>query len=108
MESGPAKPLIVVVGETGSGKSSLALALAEQFNGEIICADALTVRRGADIGTAKPSHEDQARVRHHLLDVVEPCADFTAAVFKRLAVNTINDINSRGKLPILVGGTGLY
>lgn len=101
-------PLVVVVGETGSGKSALALELAEKFNGEIICADSWTVRRGVDIGTAKPTHEERERVPHHLLDVVEPCADFTAAVFKRLANASIDNIAARGKLPIMAGGTGLY
>lgn len=101
-------PLIVVVGETASGKSALALDLAERFDGEIICADSWTVRREVNIGTAKPTKEEQDRVPHHLLDVVEPCADFTAAVFQDLAKKTIEDISSRGKLPIMVGGTGLY
>jgi tRNA dimethylallyltransferase len=100
--------LLVIVGETASGKSELALQLAERFNGEIICADSWTVRRGVDIGTAKPSVVDRARVPHHLLDLVGPCQDFTAAVFKRLANQAIKDIASRNKLPILVGGTGLY
>jgi tRNA dimethylallyltransferase len=100
--------LIVIVGETASGKSDLALRLAQQFNGEIICADSWTVRQQADIGTAKPTAKDRALVPHHLLDVVEPCQDFTAAVFKRLANKAIKDISNRGKLPILVGGTGLY
>ncbi len=101
-------PLLVLVGETASGKSALALQLAEQFNGELICADSWTVRRGCDIGSAKPSANEQARVPHHLLDVVEPDDDFTAAIFKRLANEAITEIASRGKLPILVGGTGLY
>lgn len=100
--------LVVVVGETASGKSALALRLARKFVGEIICADSWTVRRGADIGTAKPTLEDQALAPHHLLDVVGPDEDFTAAVFKRLANAAIKDISSRGKLPIMVGGTGLY
>lgn len=100
--------LVVVVGETASGKTELAIRLAEKFNGEIICADSWTVRREADIGTAKPTAEEQARVPHHLLDVVEPCGDFTAAVFKRLANEAIRDITDRGKLPIMAGGTGLY
>lgn len=103
-----AAKLIVVVGETASGKSALALRLARQFNGEIICADSWTVRREVNIGTAKPSAEEQALVPHHLLDVVDPCEDFTAAVFKQLANEAIEDIYNRGKLPILVGGTGLY
>jgi tRNA dimethylallyltransferase len=101
-------PVVVIVGETASGKSALALELAERFGGEIICADALTVRRGVDIGTAKPSPEDRRRVPHHLIDVAEPCEDFTAAVFKDQALAAIQDISSRGKLPFLVGGTGLY
>ncbi len=105
--TGPSK-LIVIVGETASGKSHLALDLAERFDGEIICADALTVRQGVDVGTAKPSVADRERVPHHLLDVVAPCDDFTAAVFKDLAQKAIADISARGKLPIMVGGTGLY
>jgi tRNA dimethylallyltransferase len=100
--------LLAIVGPTASGKSGLALKLADEFNGELICADSLTVRKHVDIGSAKPSQEEQAAIAHHLLDVAEPCADFTAADFKRLADETIADIQKRGKLPILVGGTGLY
>jgi tRNA dimethylallyltransferase len=101
-------PLLVIVGQTASGKSSLALTLAQQLNGELICADSWTVRREVNIGTAKPSVKERQLVPHHLLDVVEPDGDFTAAVFKELANKAIADITSRGKLPILVGGTGLY
>lgn len=101
-------PLLVIIGETASGKSELAMRLAEQFDGELICADSWTVRQEVNTGTAKPSAKDRARVQHHLLDVVEPDEDFTAAVFKRLAEETIDEIVARGKLPILVGGTGLY
>jgi tRNA dimethylallyltransferase len=96
------------VGETASGKSALGLVLAERFNGEIICADSRTVYRHLDIGTAKPSAEEQARARHHLLDVVEPDQPFSAAEFKRLARQAITDIAQRGKLPIMIGGSGLY
>jgi tRNA dimethylallyltransferase len=101
-------PLLVIVGETGSGKSALAIELAHRLQGEIICADSWTVRREVTIGTAKPSAHEQASITHHLLDIVGPCEDFTAAVFKDLANTTINEIATRGKLPILAGGTGLY
>lgn len=100
--------MLVVIGETASGKSELALRLAEKFNGEIICADSWTVRREVNIGTAKPSAADRRRVPHHLLDIVAPCEDFTAAVFQRLANEAIDDITARGRLPIMAGGTGLY
>lgn len=102
------KPLIVIVGQTASGKTQLALDIAEKFNGEVICADSRSVYKGMDIGTAKPSTEEQARVRHHLLDVVSPDETFTVADFKRLADEAIRDIRSRGKVPILVGGSGLF
>jgi tRNA dimethylallyltransferase len=100
--------LLVIVGETASGKTELAVDLAKRLNGEIICADSWTVRREVNIGTAKPSAEQRTAVPHHLLDVVEPCGDFTAAVFKNMANQAIEDISVRGKLAIMVGGTGLY
>lgn len=103
-----AKPLIVLVGETASGKTELGIRLAEAFNGEIICADSATVRRRADIGSAKPTPEEQARVKHHLIDLVNPDEPFSAAQFKKLAEAVIDDITARGKLPMIVGGTGLY
>lgn len=101
-------PLLVVVGETASGKSALALELAQHLNGEIICADSMTVRQGTDIGSAKPTEVERALVPHHLVDVVQPNEVFTAARFKLLAQKAIEDISNRGKLPIMVGGTGLY
>lgn len=101
-------PLIAVVGETASGKSALALEIAKQYNGEVICADSRTIYKGMDVGTAKPSKEEQAEVPHHLLDVAQPGEIFTAADFQRLAQAAIRDIASRGKVPIIVGGTGLY
>jgi tRNA dimethylallyltransferase len=101
-------PLVVIVGETASGKSGLALELADRLSGEIIAADSRTVYKGMDIGTAKPSADDRARVPHHLLDVVAPDQPFTAADFKREGLRVINDITARGRLPIMVGGTGLY
>lgn len=102
------QPLVVIVGPTASGKSATAMRIAEEFNGEIICADSRTIYRGMDIGTAKPSKKDQARVRHWGLDIVEPGQVFTAADFKYYAQHAIEDIRSRGKLPMVVGGTGLY
>ncbi len=102
------KPLIAIVGETASGKSALALELGERYDGEIIAADSRTVYKGMDIGTAKPSTEERAGVPHHLIDVVEPGQAFTVADFKQLANEAIENIHRRGKLPILVGGTGLY
>jgi tRNA dimethylallyltransferase len=109
VESQPDRtPLVAIVGETASGKSALALRLAERFNGEIIAADSRTVYRGMDIGTAKPSAEERARIRHHLLDIAAPDTQVTAAEFKRLAQEVIRDITARGKLPFLVGGSGLY
>ncbi len=101
-------PIIVIAGPTASGKSALALELAERYDGEIICADSRTVYRGMDIGTAKPTKEDRARVPHHLLDIVNPDQRFTAADFQRLAREAITDIWRRGKVPFVVGGTGLY
>lgn len=101
-------PLVVVVGETASGKSALAMELARQFNGEIIAADSRTVYKGLDIGTAKPSKDDQADIRHHGIDVVKPNERFTAHDFQQLAYAAMDDMYARGKTPIMVGGTGLY
>lgn len=101
-------PLIVIVGPTASGKTSLALELAEKYNGEIICADSRTIYKGMDIGTAKPTPEERARVVHWGLDLVEPGESFSAADFKRYADDKIADIRHRGRVPFLVGGTGLY
>jgi tRNA dimethylallyltransferase len=100
--------LIVIVGETASGKSELGLRAAEHMHGEIVSADSWTVYRGFNIGTAKPSPEEQARVPHHLIDIADPREGFSAALFKGLAEQAITDIAARDKLPFLVGGTGLY
>lgn len=101
-------PLIVITGPTGSGKSDIALKLAEKYGGEIICADSRTAYRFMDIGTAKPSLDDQKKVRHWLLDVANPDDKFSVSDFQALAKNAIRNIRSRGKVPFLVGGTGLY
>lgn len=101
-------PLLVIIGETASGKSALALKLAQAFNGEIIVGDARTVYRGMDIGTAKPSTADRQLVPHHLLDIMNPYEVINASMFKELVLRKINDITERGALPILVGGSGLY
>ena len=100
--------LLVIAGPTASGKSALALDLAEQLNGEIICVDSLTVYRGLAIGSAKPTAEQQQRVPHHLLDIREPTDPFTASDFRTAAAAAIHEIAGRGKRPILAGGTGLY
>jgi len=102
------RPLLVIVGPTASGKSALGMRVAEKYGGEIIAADSRTIYRGMDIGTAKPSAEDQRRVPHHLIDIRDPDESFSAAEFKEFALEAIADIHARGKLPILVGGTGLY
>ena len=101
-------PLVVITGPTASGKTGLAVKLAERWNGEIICADSRTVYKDMNIGTAKPTVAEQARVRHWLLDVVSPGERFTVADFQRRALAAIDDIRRRGKIPFLVGGTGLY
>lgn len=101
-------PLIIVTGPTGSGKTGLAIELAEKWGGEIICADSRTVYKGMDIGTAKPTQEERARVPHHLLDVVEPGERFTVHDFQRLAREAIVEIRTRGRIPFIAGGTGLY
>ena len=101
-------PLVAIVGPTGIGKSRLALHLARVFNGEIISADSRQVYRYMDIGTAKPNALEQEQVRHHLIDIVAPDQDFSLAPFQKLALDAINDIHRRHKLPILAGGSGLY
>ena len=103
-----ATPLVVVTGPTASGKSAVALQLAKEFGGEIICADSRTVYRYMDIATAKPTPEDRAVVPHWGLDLIDPGTRFTAADFKEYATQKIAEIRQRGAVPFLVGGTGLY
>jgi tRNA dimethylallyltransferase len=99
---------IAVMGPTASGKTAFALELAEKFDGEIVSVDSALVYRGLDIGAAKPSREEQSRVRHHLVDVREPWQPYSAAEFAEDARRAVAAIVARGKLPILAGGTGLY
>jgi tRNA dimethylallyltransferase len=102
------KPPIFIAGPTAVGKSEIALALAEQLGGEIISADSMQVYRGLDIGTAKPSPADRARVPHHLIDICDLNESFDAAQFIRLAQKAVGEIQSRGRVPVFCGGTGLY
>jgi tRNA dimethylallyltransferase len=105
----PAAPrLIAIVGPTASGKSALALSLAELVPAEIVSCDSVQVYRGFDVGSAKATAEERARVPHHLLDLAPPDGDFSAADYARIARGAIGEISRRGRLPLLVGGTGLY
>jgi tRNA dimethylallyltransferase len=100
--------LIVVLGPTASGKTALSLALAERLGGEIVNCDSVAMYREFDIGTAKPTASEQARAPHHLLDFVAPTSHITAGEYARQARQVLGEIKARGRLPILVGGTGLY
>jgi len=100
--------MVVILGPTASGKTALSLSLAEQFHGEIINCDSVAMYREFDIGTAKPNRAERARAPHHLFDCVDPMQDVTAGEYARQARQVLQEINSRGHLPIVVGGTGLY
>ena len=102
------KPLVVIVGPTAVGKTALSIALAKAFDAEIISGDSMQVYRGMDIGTAKITPEEMQGVPHHMLDILDPDEPFNALTFKERAQQTIDDILSRGHLPMVVGGTGLY
>ncbi|MEA2258303.1 MAG: tRNA dimethylallyltransferase [Acidobacteriaceae bacterium] len=104
----PPPLLVVILGPTGSGKTALSVALAQQFDGEIISCDSVAVYQGLEIGSAKPSAGQRRQVPHHLLDVVTPDAFYTAGDYSRAARTSIATIDARGKLPIVTGGTGLY
>src|SRR3990170_410353 len=107
MKSGK-PPLLAIVGPTGIGKTALAVILSREVPMEVISADSRQVYRGMDIGTGKPTPEEQAAVRHHLIDVVDPVECYDAARFRRDALAAIEGIRRRGRLPVVVGGTGLY
>jgi tRNA dimethylallyltransferase len=103
-----APPVVAIVGPTASGKSALALVIARERGGEIVSCDSLQVYRGLDVGSAKATPDERATVPHHLLDVVEPDQDFSAADYARLARCALDDIAARGRLALVAGGTGLY
>jgi len=106
--SAPEHPLIVLAGPTASGKTALAIRLAERFDGEIVSCDSVAVYREMEIGTAKPTAEERALVPHHLIDVAWPDEQVTAGDYSRLAREALRGIAERGRLPIVAGGTGLY
>lgn len=106
--SGKLLPLITILGPTAVGKTSLAIAIAKKINGEIISADSRQIYRHMDIGTAKPNSEQLAQVKHHLIDIVNPGENLTAAQYQRMAYETINNIHQADRIPLLVGGTGQY
>jgi len=106
--SANARPVVAVVGPTASGKTGLAIALAQQVGGEIISMDSALVYRGMDIGTAKPDLAERQGITHHLIDVIDPTASYSAARFRDEALALVDAIHARGRLPIITGGTMLY
>lgn len=100
--------IIVIAGPTASGKTALSIALARQYGGEVVSADSMQIYRHMDIGTAKPTLEERAGIPHHMLDVADPEEAFSVARYVELASSCVDDILSRGRVPILAGGTGLY
>lgn len=108
MNSKEKQRVCVIAGPTASGKSSLALAVAEKYNCEIISMDSMQIYRRLDIGSAKPTKDEMARVRHHMIDVCDPRESFSCADYVRMACECVDDVTARGKIPLFVGGTGLY
>ncbi len=104
----PSGPVVAIVGPTAVGKTALSIYLAERLNGEVVSADSRLFYRGMDIGTAKPTPEEQARVPHHLIDIADPDETVGLAQFLQLAQAAIREIHRRGRLPFVVGGTGQY
>lgn len=100
--------VIAIVGCTASGKSALALELCRRYNGELVSMDSMQIYRGMDVGTAKPTKEEQVEVAHHMIDVVEPDESYSSGAYVEAATKVIGEISARGKLPVLCGGTGLY
>ncbi|HSB72230.1 MAG TPA: tRNA (adenosine(37)-N6)-dimethylallyltransferase MiaA [Candidatus Methylomirabilis sp.] len=101
-------PILIIAGPTGVGKSALGMCLAARAGGEIIAADCMQVYRKMDVGTGKPSREERQAVPHHLLDICDPAETFSASEFARRARGLVEEIRGRGRLPVMVGGTGLY
>ena len=106
--AGPLAPLVVILGPTASGKSALAVSLAERFGGEVLACDSTQVYRGFDVGTGKPTRDERRGIPHHLIDLVEPSSIFTAGEYRRHALAALADVRARGRVPILTAGTGLY
>src|SRR5574344_1312938 len=102
------KELIIIAGPTAVGKTSLSVKLASRLDGEIISADSMQVYKGMDIGSAKITKEEMCGIPHHMIDILEPNEDFNVAMFQKSADKLIKDIGSRGKTPIIAGGTGFY
>lgn len=102
------RKLIVITGCTATGKTSLSVELAKRINGEIVSADSMQIYTGMDVGTAKVTDDEMCGIPHHMIDIVEPNSRFTVAEYQEMALEIIDDIFSRGKVPIIVGGTGLY
>lgn len=103
------KPKVIVIGgPTATGKTALSIELAKQINGEIVSADSMLIYRGMDIGTAKPTEEEQAGIPHYMIDIINPDERFSVADYKKGAIQAIEEILAKGKMPIVVGGTGLY
>ena len=103
------KPKVIVIcGPTASGKTALSVELAKKINGEIISADSMQIYKDMDIGTAKPTHDEMQGIKHYLIDCVSPTKRYSVADFKKDATNAIEEILNKNKIPIIVGGTGLY
>lgn len=101
-------PIIVIVGPTASGKTALAVEVSKRHNGEVISADSMQIYKGMDIATAKPTEEEKQKIIHHLISIIDNDKSFSVADYLKLAREKIKEVNSRGKLPVIVGGTGLY
>lgn len=102
------KPVVVIVGPTASGKTKLSIEIAKLMDGEIVSADSMQIYRYMDIGTAKPTIYERQNIPHHMMDILDPAEQFSVAEYQKMAVDIISDIHKRQKLPIIVGGTGLY